>query len=92
MTPPPILIGAVGASGTRVVARIVARAGFFIGAQRNLAEDSEPVMEFFNTYLRPISHRAAYCRIPWCPWSPQIFGELSQIIDPASSAPISRGP
>lgn len=48
----PILVGAVGGSGTRVVARILARVGFFIGAHRNDAEDSEPVMDFYNVWLR----------------------------------------
>jgi Sulfotransferase family len=49
----PVLVGAVGGSGTRVVARILSCAGFFIGAERNEAEDSEPVMRFYNAWLRP---------------------------------------
>ena len=49
----PVLIGAVGGSGTRVIARILAQAGFFIGARRNDAEDSEPTMDFFDRWLRP---------------------------------------
>jgi hypothetical protein len=48
----PVLIGAVGGSGTRAVARILAQAGFFIGANRNHAEDSVPVMDFYKTWLR----------------------------------------
>jgi Glycosyl transferase family 2/Sulfotransferase family/Protein of unknown function (DUF3500) len=51
--PAPILVGAVGGSGTRVVARILAHAGIHIGANRNEAEDSEPVMRFYNVWLRP---------------------------------------
>jgi hypothetical protein len=49
----PVLIGGVGGSGTRVVARILAKAGFFIGAKLNYAEDSEPIMDFLNAWLRP---------------------------------------
>jgi hypothetical protein len=49
----PILIGGVGGSGTRVVTRILAQAGCFIGAGRNHAEDSEPIMDFFDAWLRP---------------------------------------
>lgn len=49
----PVLVGAVGGSGTRVVARILAHAGFFIGGERNEAEDSEPVMRFYNAWMRP---------------------------------------
>jgi hypothetical protein len=51
--PSPVLVGAVGGSGTRVVARILAHAGFHIGADRNAAEDSEPVMNFYDVWLRP---------------------------------------
>jgi Sulfotransferase family len=56
----PVLIGAVGGSGTRVVARILAQVGFFIGAHRNHAEDSVPMMDFYKTWLRSyISLRGA---------------------------------
>jgi len=48
----PVLVGAVGGSGTRVVTRILSSAGFFIGAERNYAEDSEPLMRFYNVWLR----------------------------------------
>src|SRR5262245_16874496 len=51
--PAPVLVGAVGGSGTRVVVRILAHAGFFIGAHRNFAEDSEPVMTFYDAWMRP---------------------------------------
>ena len=48
----PILVGAVGGSGTRVVARLLAQAGFFIGADRRVSEDSEPIQDFYNVWLR----------------------------------------
>jgi hypothetical protein len=35
------------------VARILVQAGFFIGAYRNEAEDSKPIMGFFERWLRP---------------------------------------
>lgn len=49
---PPILVGALGGSGTRVVARLLRHAGVFMGADLNAAEDSEPVMRFYGTWLR----------------------------------------
>jgi hypothetical protein len=49
----PVLVGAVGGSGTRVVARVLARAGLPIGAHRNAFEDSEPLIAFYDTWLRP---------------------------------------
>ncbi len=49
----PLLIGAVGGSGTRVLARILSNAGFFPGSRRNEAEDSESVMDFYNRWMLP---------------------------------------
>jgi hypothetical protein len=52
----PIVIGAVGGSGTRVVARIVRHAGFFLGANLNESEDALDFVEFYdhwiNRYIR----------------------------------------
>jgi hypothetical protein len=50
---PPVLVAAVGGSGTRVVARILAQAGLPIGAERNAFEDSEPLIRFYDVWLRP---------------------------------------
>jgi hypothetical protein len=38
---PPVLVGALGGSGTRVVARLLACARYHIGAHRNAFEDSD---------------------------------------------------
>jgi len=48
----PTLVGALGGSGTRVVARLLRRAGLYMGADLNEAEDSEPVMSFYDVWLR----------------------------------------
>jgi hypothetical protein len=48
----PLVIGATGGSGTRVVAAIVRRAGYFIGTNLNNSLDS---MEFPTMYDRWIN-------------------------------------
>lgn len=48
----PVLVGALGGSGTRVFARLLRHAGVFMGADLNEAEDSEPVMGFYRIWLR----------------------------------------
>lgn len=48
----PLIIGALGGSGTRVVARLVRAAGVFMGGWVNEAEDSEPIQHFYNAWLR----------------------------------------
>lgn len=59
----PLVIGATGGSGTRVVARVVRRAGNFMGIHLNAAEDST---EFFELYDRWIN-RFVLCGIaPLC--------------------------
>ena len=50
---PPVIVGAVGGSGTRVVTRLIRSAGVFMGSRLNEAEDSEPVMAFYDEWLRP---------------------------------------
>jgi hypothetical protein len=48
----PVLVGALGGSGTRVVAKLLRYAGVFMGSDLNEAEDSEPVMRFYEVWLR----------------------------------------
>jgi len=48
----PVVIGALGGSGTRVVARLARAAGVFMGSRLNWAEDPEPMMEFYDAWLR----------------------------------------
>jgi len=50
----PVIVGALGGSGTRVVARLIRLAGVFMGEHVNYAEDSEPIMHFYNDWLRRI--------------------------------------
>lgn len=55
----PLIIGALGGSGTRVVARIVRQMGYFIGENLNLSEDA---MDFVPFYDRWINSYSAYRR------------------------------
>ena len=50
--PAPVLVGALGGSGTRVVTRLLQHAGIFMGSDLNGAGDSEPVMGFYQKWLR----------------------------------------
>jgi len=59
----PLVIGATGGSGTRVVARIVRRAGHFIGTNLNASEDS---MEFPELYDRWINRYVLRAIAPLC--------------------------
>lgn len=47
----PVVIGAVGGSGTRVVARIARHAGFFMGLSLNESEDSRPFIDFYHAWV-----------------------------------------
>jgi len=48
---PPLVIGGTGGSGTRVVARIVRRAGWFIGTNLNPSEDSMEFPEMYDMWI-----------------------------------------
>jgi hypothetical protein len=60
---PPLVIGATGGSGTRVVAAIVRRAGYFIGTNLNASLDS---MEFPAMYDRWINRFQLRKLAPLC--------------------------
>jgi hypothetical protein len=47
----PILIGAIGGAGTRVVAKIVRHGEIFMGKQLNSQEDSAPFIDFYNAWI-----------------------------------------
>jgi len=47
----PIVIGGLGGSGTRVVARIVRRAGYFLGTNVTGAEDAVEFWEFYDRWI-----------------------------------------
>ena len=48
---PPVVIGALGGSGTRVVARTLLRAGYFLGTHRNVSEDAMEFVEFYDQWI-----------------------------------------
>jgi Sulfotransferase family len=60
---PPVVIGALGGSGTRVVARIVAAAGYFLGGNRNVSEDAMEFVEFYDRWINRyvLRHQAPLC-------------------------------
>ena len=47
----PVVIGAIGGSGTRVFARIARHAGLFMGNDLNQEEDSQPFIDFYNVWV-----------------------------------------
>lgn len=49
----PIVIGALGGSGTRVFVRIARHAGIFMGSRLNDAVDSQPLEDFYAVWTRP---------------------------------------
>jgi hypothetical protein len=50
----PLVIGAVGGSGTRVVVRILRHLGVFVGAHLDPAEDSRPLAAWYDRWARPL--------------------------------------
>ena len=48
---PPVVIGALGGSGTRLIARIVQRAGYFIGDNLNESQDAMDFVEFYDRWI-----------------------------------------
>jgi hypothetical protein len=67
--PPPIVIGATGGSGTRVVARVARRAGLFIGTKLNPAEDALEVAEYYDRWINlHLSHGHG--------WGPDVQAEM----------------
>jgi hypothetical protein len=54
---PPIIVGATGGSGTRVVARILHGAGVYIGRARNESEDAMEFVEFYDRWINRFVRR-----------------------------------
>jgi hypothetical protein len=50
-SPDPIVIGASGGSGTRVIARVLQRADVFMGSDLNAAVDSLPIAAFLDLWV-----------------------------------------
>lgn len=59
----PVIIGAMGGSGTRVVARILRAAGIFVGSNLNEAEDAMEFVEFYDRWINRYTLRE---RVPLC--------------------------
>jgi len=53
MTPGPLVIGATGGSGTRVVARLARHAGYDLGRNLNEAEDALEFYPFHEKWINP---------------------------------------
>lgn len=47
----PVVIGAMGGSGTRIVAKIVQHAGYFMGTNLNISEDAMDFVDFFDHWI-----------------------------------------
>jgi len=47
----PVVVGATGGSGTRVIARIVQGAGVFMGTVRNQSEDAMEFVDFYDQWI-----------------------------------------
>lgn len=63
----PIVIGATGGSGTRVVARIAKHAGYDLGSNVNSAEDALELYAFFEAWIDPFvsAQRQGRALTPW---------------------------
>jgi Sulfotransferase family len=65
----PVVMGATGGSGTRVVARIARTCGLFIGEDLNPAEDSDQIAEYYDRWINPyLWHRHD--------WGPDVEAEM----------------
>jgi hypothetical protein len=84
----PIVIGATGGSGTRVVARIARLTGLYLGDNLNPAEDALDVAEYYDRWINPY----LYHRHGWRPDSePEMRADLDPVLErhrvPANGAP-----
>jgi Sulfotransferase family len=76
--PAPIVIGATGGSGTRVVARIARVTGLFIGDDLNPAEDALDIAEFYDRWINPYF----WHRHDWGPdVEPEMRAELDALLE-----------
>jgi hypothetical protein len=58
-SPDPIVVGATGGSGTRVIASLLQRAGVFMGADVNGAGDSLPIALFLDLWVNVYAARSS---------------------------------
>lgn len=63
----PLVIGATGGSGTRVVARIAQQAGYDLGTNLNAAQDALELYAFFDAWIDPfiLAQRKETMMTPW---------------------------
>ena len=63
----PLVIGATGGSGTRVIARIAKQAGYNLGSNLNTAEDALEFYGFFDSWVDPyiLALRQRTTMTPW---------------------------
>src|SRR6266545_4208460 len=74
----PVVIGATGGSGTRVVARVARLTGLFIGDDLNPAEDALPVAEYYDRWINPLlRHRQDRAPDP----EPEMRAELDALLE-----------
>jgi Sulfotransferase family len=74
----PVVIGATGGSGTRVIARIARLTGLFIGNDLNPAEDALPVAEYYDRWINPyLWHRQDWAPDP----EPEMRTELDALLE-----------
>jgi sulfotransferase family protein len=72
---PPIVMGATGGSGTRVIARIARRAGLFIGTNLNPAEDALEIAAYYDRWINPYLWQVHG-------WSPDVEAEMRAELTP----------
>jgi hypothetical protein len=51
MLPPPIVVGGVGGSGTRLVVQMLQHIGVFMGSVRNASEDAMPFVPVYDNHI-----------------------------------------
>lgn len=63
----PLVIGATGGSGTRVIARIAKHAGYNLGSRLNSSEDALEFYSFHDTWINPfvLAQRRGGTLTPW---------------------------
>jgi Sulfotransferase family len=84
----PVVIGATGGSGTRVVARIARLTGLYIGDDLNPAEDALPVAEYYDRWINPyLWHRQDWAPDPEAEMRTELHALLEQHRAPADGGP-----
>jgi hypothetical protein len=91
---PPLIIGATGGSGTRVVARIARAAGYDIGTKLNPPEDAISFIPFHDRWIDTVI--AAQAQDPTAPFTapPAMVADFHHYLDEhlASAGPRVREP